>query len=98
MASIDLNLLTVEEAAARAGVHRQTITRAADAGMLPEVRTSGHLRYRLFFIHELDRWAQEREKRLSESPPQAAKILARRREAQLPCNDQSAPSPTAPIP
>jgi excisionase family DNA binding protein len=61
LAAIDLQLLTVDEAAQIAGCHRQTITRAADAGRLPEVRTSGHLRYRLYFMHDITRWAKERE-------------------------------------
>jgi len=58
--SINLHLLTVDEAAERAGVHRQTITRAADLGKLPEVRTSGHLRQRLYFTHDVDRWNADR--------------------------------------
>lgn len=67
MAAIDLHLLTVDEAASRVGVHRQTITRAADQGRLPEVRTSGHLRYRLYFIHDIDKWSATRVADLSDN-------------------------------
>lgn len=70
--AIDLQLLTVDEAAARAGVHRQTITRAADLGKLPEIRTSGHLRYRLYFSYEIDRWLATRDTDVQTSNRQRA--------------------------
>lgn len=77
MASIDLQLLTVDEAAARAGVHRQTITRAADLGKIPEIRTSGHLRYRLYFTYEIDRWLATRDTDIQTSN----RLRAERRQA-----------------